>query len=124
MNLESTRARRTLAVFGILWNATIVVVVLISAAPVLWKAAAVVYGGFAVVLWVSLGLGETIFRAFGCGRTSRFLSRLHSLRSVRLSFDPNRRARMAEATIPRVLVALVLQDLDVSLVFRRARPVG
>ena len=50
MNLESTRARRMLAVFGILWNATIVVVVLISAAPVLWKAAAVVYGGFAVVL--------------------------------------------------------------------------
>src|SRR6266508_3886633 len=44
MNLESTRARRTLAVFGILWNATIVLVVLISAAPVLWKAAAVVYG--------------------------------------------------------------------------------
>jgi hypothetical protein len=28
MNLESTGARRTLAVFGILWNATIVVVVL------------------------------------------------------------------------------------------------
>jgi hypothetical protein len=50
MNLESTRARRTLAVFGILWNATIVVVVLISEAPVLWKAAAVVYGGFAVVM--------------------------------------------------------------------------
>jgi hypothetical protein len=50
MNLESTRARRTLAVFGILWNATIVVVVLISAAPVLWKAAAVVYGAFAVVV--------------------------------------------------------------------------
>jgi len=50
MNLESTRARRTLAVFGILWNATIVVVVLISAAPVLWKAATVVYGGFAVVV--------------------------------------------------------------------------
>jgi len=43
-------ARRTLAVFGILWNATIVVVVVISEAPVLWKAAAVVYGGFAVVL--------------------------------------------------------------------------
>jgi hypothetical protein len=50
MNLDSTRARRTLAVFGILWNATIVVVVVISGAPVLWKAAAVVYGGFAVVL--------------------------------------------------------------------------
>jgi hypothetical protein len=50
MNLESTGARRTLAVFGILWNATIVVVVLISEAPVLWKAAAVVYGGFAVVV--------------------------------------------------------------------------
>jgi hypothetical protein len=50
MNLESTRARRTLAVFGIPWNATIVVVVLISEAPVLWKAAAVVYGGFAVVM--------------------------------------------------------------------------
>src|SRR6266545_994192 len=65
--------------------------------------------------WVSLGLGETIFRAFGCGRTSRFLSRLHPLRSVRLSFGPNRRARTAEATIPRVLVALVLRDLDVSL---------
>jgi hypothetical protein len=50
MNLDSTRARHTLAVFGILWNATIVGVVLISGALSFGKPRRSCKGGFAVVL--------------------------------------------------------------------------
>ncbi len=51
MDLDSPRARRVIAVFGFAWNATIIVVVLFSMAPILWKAAVVVYGGFALIVF-------------------------------------------------------------------------
>ncbi len=50
MDLDSPRARRVIVVFGFAWNATILVVVLFSEWPILWKAAVVVYGGFALVM--------------------------------------------------------------------------
>lgn len=51
MDLDSPRARRVIAIFGFAWNATILVVVLSSKAPIFWKAAVVVYGGFALIVF-------------------------------------------------------------------------
>jgi hypothetical protein len=51
MDLDSPRARRVIGLFGFIWNAAILVVVMFSEAPILWKAAVVVYGGFALIVF-------------------------------------------------------------------------
>jgi hypothetical protein len=76
MDLDSPRARRVIGVFGFVWNAAILVVVLFSEAPILWKVAFVVYGGFGLIVcgravagkddppsFRSLQLGTFIFAA-------------------------------------------------------------
>jgi hypothetical protein len=58
MNLESRRARRAYAAFGIAWNVALPLLVLLSSAPFLVKAGYLLYGGWAVVNMTALWRGK------------------------------------------------------------------
>jgi hypothetical protein len=58
MNLESRRPRRAYAAFGIAWNVTLPLLLLLSSAPFLVKAGYLLYGAWAVVNMAALWSGK------------------------------------------------------------------
>ncbi len=58
MNLESRRARRAVAAFGIAWTVALPLLLLLSSAPFLVKAGYLLYGAWAVVNMTALWSGK------------------------------------------------------------------
>ena len=58
MNLESRRARRAVAAFGIAWNGAILLLLLFSSAPLLAKAWYLLVGAWAGVNMTALWSGK------------------------------------------------------------------
>lgn len=87
MDLDSSGARRVIGVFGSIWNAAILVVVMFSEGPLLWKAAFVVYGGFALIVFgrALAGKDDPRFISFVAARDLHRCSRSGRPWSVRLS---------------------------------------
>jgi hypothetical protein len=59
MELKSRRARRVIAIVGVVWIVTFTAIYLVAkGGPMLWRVAVIVYGGFGLVMMDALWFGK------------------------------------------------------------------